>query len=293
LRFAWPSHDWTQPQPRLPDLSFFGPVTRWIDIFNRGVDPFPVSVETSHSWLKTTRPPDPIEEAFRLDVYVDDWTVVPPGLHEASVTIRGTGRAVRVAVTVDNRHPEIPESFQGYVEAAGVIAIEAPDYQKAVGRSGITWKTLNDHGPMKGGVTPFPVTAPNQDPAGEAPYLEYPLYLYEPGEISVEWHLAHSQDFQSGEGLRFGAGLNGEEPQIERVGLEPMTPEWYGSVGNSARKVRTTHRVEKAGPQTLRFYMVTPGVVLQRVVVDAGGLQPSYLGPEASRRADGPRLAFP
>jgi hypothetical protein len=29
--------------------------------------------------------------------------------------------------------------------------------------------------------------------------------------------------------------------------------------------------------------MIDPGVVLQKIVVDAGGLKPSYLGPEETK----------
>jgi hypothetical protein len=31
--------------------------------------------------------------------------------------------------------------------------------------------------------------------------------------------------------------------------------------------------------------MVTPGVVVERIIVDAGGVRPSYLGPPESPRA--------
>ncbi|WP_291857294.1 hypothetical protein [Marinilabilia sp.] len=40
--------------------------------------------------------------------------------------------------------------------------------------------------------------------------------------------------------------------------------------------------IQQAGNHTLRFYMVDPGLVLQKIVIDTGGLKPSYLGSEES-----------
>jgi hypothetical protein len=45
----------------------------------------------------------------------------------------------------------------------------------------------------------------------------------------------------------------------------------------------SSHEVSTAGLHTLKIYMVDAGVVLDKIVIDAGGLKPSYLGPPETR----------
>jgi len=62
---------------------------------------------------------------------------------------------------------------------------------------------------------------------------------------------------------------------------------WGTSVKDSVRKVRSTHLLAKSGYHTLKVWMVDPGVVLQKLVVNLGGVKPSYLGPPESYRRVG------
>jgi hypothetical protein len=58
--------------------------------------------------------------------------------------------------------------------------------------------------------------------------------------------------------------------------------EWEKVVADNARHSVTSHRMATPGMHVLKVWMVDPGVVLQRIVVDRGGMRQSYLGPPES-----------
>ena len=60
--------------------------------------------------------------------------------------------------------------------------------------------------------------------------------------------------------------------------------DWEKTVGDNARHSQTTHTITKPGYHTLKIWMVDSGVVLEKVVVNRGGVRPSYLGPPETFR---------
>jgi hypothetical protein len=47
----------------------------------------------------------------------------------------------------------------------------------------------------------------------------------------------------------------------------------------------TRIHVDAPGLHVIKLWRVDPGVVLERIILDAGGLKPSYLGPPESFRS--------
>ena len=60
--------------------------------------------------------------------------------------------------------------------------------------------------------------------------------------------------------------------------------DWEESVKDSIRTVKSKFTTQAAGAHTFKVWMVDPGLVLQRIVVNMGGERPSYLGPPESVR---------
>jgi len=58
--------------------------------------------------------------------------------------------------------------------------------------------------------------------------------------------------------------------------------DWEETVKDSVRTVHCALPVASPGYHTLNIWMVDPGVAVQKIIVDMGGLRPSYLGPAES-----------
>jgi hypothetical protein len=111
------------------------------------------------------------------------------------------------------------------------------------------------------------------------------MYLFDPATVQVHTILAPTLNFVPGRGLRFAISFDGQPPQIIDALARNSLADWELSVKDSVRVVTSTHSLAKPGYHVLKFWMVDPGVVLQKLIVDLGGLKPSYLGPPESYRA--------
>jgi hypothetical protein len=54
------------------------------------------------------------------------------------------------------------------------------------------------------------------------------------------------------------------------------------SVMENLMTLRTELSIDKKGEHTLKIWMVDPGVVIDKLIVNTGGIKKSYLGPPES-----------
>ena len=280
---AWPGNG-TDPGPSLPALDAFNQQRRYIDVFDRGRTPFAFTANASQSWIVLSATHGTVGDDQRLWVTVD-WRKAPKGSGSGTVTVAGAG-AGSVVVKVRTLNPEQPAktSLQGFVEADGYVSIEAAHYTHKTDTASARWSEIADYGRTLSSMTIFPMTAPSVTPP-DAPCLQYQIYLFNPGPVQVETILAPTLNFAPGRGLRFAIAFDGQPPQIVDVLGHNSQTDWETSVKDSVRKIQSTHTLATSGYHILNIWMVDPGVVLQKIVVNTGGVKPSYLGPPESYRA--------
>ncbi len=178
-----------------------------------------------------------------------------------------------------------PAHFRGFVERDGYVSMEAAHYTQAVNTPAISWLNIPDLGRTLSGMEADPVTAPAQTPGGSSPRLEYSIYLSDTGAVHVKAYFSPTLDISGTGQLRYGISIDDEAPQllniIEGISARGVWDKW---VSDNIIIKTSEHHIGKPGVHLLKYWLVDPGVVLQKIVLDAGGEKPSYLGPPESLR---------
>jgi Glycosyl hydrolase family 115/Gylcosyl hydrolase family 115 C-terminal domain len=276
---SWPG---TKEEAALPQFDVFNQQRFYIDIFNRGQSPFTFTTTASAPWILVSSSEGDVADEKRIWVSVD-WDRAPLASNTGSVTIVGNG-GQEITVKVESFKPAapIPQNLKGFVETDHYVSIEAPHYTRKIDRPAARWDRIDDLGRTDSAMTVLPVTAESLTPGNNAPCLEYKMYLFHAGSIKVEALFDPTLNFVPRRGLRYAIAFDDQPPQVVDLLLDKSQAAWATSVEDSVRKSTSTHTIAAPGYHTLNVWMVDPGVVLQKLVVDVGGVKPSYLGPPES-----------
>ncbi len=170
-----------------------------------------------------------------------------------------------------------------FYELNRYVAIDADHFTKAVNSAAIRWQVLPDHGRTGSAITTFPVTAKVQLPGGNAPHLEYEFYTSSNGAFSISAYFSPTLNFHNTPGgLQYAISVDDETPQIISINNDDKATEGginYKWVGDNIIIKISRHNILQPGKHVLKYWVVTPGVVLQKLVPDFGGVNKSYLGP--------------
>jgi hypothetical protein len=282
---AWPGG---AGRATLPGFNALNRRPQFIEVFNRGTAAYSFTATPSAPWIVVGDRSGKVEKDFRLVVGVD-WLRAPKGFLSGEVKIAGAGEEVVVKVSALNPEEVTPASLRGFAEGQGVVSIEPEHFTKKNDAGTNRWIRIEDYGRTLSGMRAEAPVDGGATLGKDSPSLEYRMYLFTPGALTSNLILSPTLNFVAGRGLRVAVSFDDEAPKV--IDILPANynaangnRDWEESVRNNARTVSSTHNVSGVGYHTLKVWMVDPGVVVQKIVVDtpASAKAKTYLGPPES-----------
>ena len=183
-------------------------------------------------------------------------------------------KVVRVLDNYDN-------SNLVFEEADGYVSIEAANYQLAKGADKIHWEVIPDLGKTESAITTFPQ---NEYPTSkDSVYLDYAINFKSTGMFDVSVLVSPTLNFNANKGLRYAISVDGKKEQIININKDYKPWDMDKWQAERINKTTTKLNVKNKGIHHLRIRVLEPGIVLQKIQINTGGLKNSYLGAPQSK----------
>jgi hypothetical protein len=178
--------------------------------------------------------------------------------------------------------PKANISTLAFAEKNGYVSIEAEHYSRAQGTEQINWQVVPGLGKTLSGVTTFPQNA--YPLVNDSVFLEYNVLFTSSGKHEIHVLVSPTLNFNANQGLRYAISVNGMPEQLVNINKTYTMHDMEQWQAKSINSTSTLHLINKTGYYTIRVRVLEPGMVIQKIIIDTGGLKPSYLGPPESSR---------
>ena len=290
--FVTTGGDWTR-FPLRCDL-FKNPAVENARIFvaacNKKMLPYEISIEGEKDWLNFTVKKDKTLFIDTINLTVDRSKLLLTDDKTAVLKITGDGGhgcRVRIDIKIDATVPNLNYDKGTFIQTSNYVSMEAAHFVKK--ESGV-WENkpsdfyeLVNYGKTLSAIKAFPVIA--DYPKGKnAPFVEYKFVLQKEGIMQFDFYMNPSNPAYKDNKLAFIAEVNGDKIKKDvvdagnfAVGDNQMT--WGNDITNNIR-ISNIYADCREGLNILRFYPVTPNIVLEKIVIhNANEPFPySYLG---------------
>ena len=167
-----------------------------------------------------------------------------------------------------------------FTPSNGYVAMEAEHYYSATAPEGMQWTVYPYYGRTRSAVALTPYTKPVGDASITYSFM---LPAEAPRTVKVYIVVKSTLDFLDVGGFEYAVSLDGSAPQVVNfnktlVDRQPyMYSEYYPAVARRIVEKTVELPVGEGADHKLTLQPKHPGIVFEKIVVDAGGYQPQYL----------------
>lgn len=265
-----------------------------VEIYNRGGGTLAWTAHASEPWVVLSKSAGKTADEERITVGID-WEKAPSGnAVPAQIVFRAGEQSEKVLVSLFNPTAPSRAELRGiYVENNGCVSIPAAGCHRVRENDRIKITAVEDLGIEGPALQLGDPTAPLQIfSSRDVPCAEYDFYAFDAGSVDVYTYVLPTFPLHADRDFRIGENTNTDTKysvQIDDGALATPSSShveysqvWFESVLRNCAVNKSTLHIDKPGRHTLRIRVGDPGIVLQKIVLDFGGMKRSYLGPQST-----------
>lgn len=244
----------------------------YFEVYNKGAHPFQWRAAVSDAWIKLDVCVGEVTTQARIHVSID-WDKAPELDEikgEINVTDGTNSATIQVAalrVRNDLKNVFFPND--------GIISISPAEFHRKTEKGDVKFQVIGGLGYSNACLQ----LGNAQFDDGEGSFVEYDFYTTKPGEIVVNTYMLPLFSKDKAHSTRYGVQVDDSILVEHKNDVPEYSNKWAANLIRNSAINKTTIVLEKPGVHTLKIHSIDPGMIIQKIVVDAGGMNDSYLGP--------------
>lgn len=113
--------------------------------------------------------------------------------------------------------------------------------------------------------------------SGEGSFVEYDFHTSKTGEVTVYTYMLPLFAKDKAHGTSYGIQIDYLEYKTQSNDVKEYSEEWAGNVIGNSTINETKFVIDKPGKHTLKIFSVDPGMIVQKIIIDLGGLKESHV----------------
>jgi len=245
------------------------------EIYNKGSKPLKWNAETSQDYIKLSQSKGETADQNRIIVSIN-WRKLPNKKQLQDQIRLSSGDAEKtIFVSIKNSKIDKPNRLL-YVEDNGVVSIDPAQFSRKSEKNGSKVSVIEELG-----YTGKSIQLGNIVDKGWAnTATEYDFYSDKAGYVTVYTYALPVFGKDDNTGTNYGVQIDDSRVNWESTASAEYSFNWKQNVIRNATINTSKIWIKEPGKHTLRLIGGDPGMVIQKAIIDFGGLRESYMGPD-------------
>tara|TARA_R110000868_G_scaffold21548_4_gene89240 strand:- start:2822 stop:5725 length:2904 start_codon:yes stop_codon:yes gene_type:complete len=260
----------------LPQFNKQFNTTHFFEVYNTGKLPISWKAVTTENWIRLSQTAGTTKTQERVLVSID-WDKIPSeATAKGEIVISQGENTKHIKVSVVNFEKSIADFDTIYIENEGVISINPSKFHRKKENGGIKFKVIDGLGYSNASVQ---LGSAIHD-SGEGSFIAYDFYASKAGDATIYTYMLPLFAKDKLHSTRYAIQIDDSEIITKSNDVNEYSREWASNIIRNSAINKTVVQISKPGKHTLKIFAIDPGMIIQKVVIDFGGLKASYLGPQ-------------
>jgi hypothetical protein len=271
----------------LPAFDGFNQQRYFVDLFLTKNQEVNWAASVSNGWIRLSKNNgllSPGQGMKQVRIWVDiDWSKLSTNEKGAGhIICTGGGQQMVVNVQVTKRNKNELAGYNGFIEDNGFISMHATHFTRQTNNALHQWKVINGLGYTGNALQALPLTISNEiatDPDSiktRHSFVAYDFYTFSSVNPFVTVFTLPTHPINNNFSVRYAVSIDNGPLKVVDMKTFGRSEEWKQNVLRNRAERRIEMPFLKAGKHTLKIYCVDPGVILDEIRIDLGGLKKTY-----------------